>query len=480
MIMPIGRGSHAAADDDEYFRGISDFIPSMTSNGFSFLQLGDAESLPSDLELMTVNPAMELQWSHSVHAERRRTASSSIVNFGRSRRMQLADDHRLMCFNPNTGSCDPTPIANAMGKLVPRIAEIPDTGCDEVSHITGFDGQPCPLTRELGWWIGCVIGNGWVCSDARVYLCGAIESEVLHSWCSVTERLFSLTPGDPQDRTDPEGGWGRSRKISISKVQLARWLSPMVGHRAGGKHVPQVTFSANQDFQLGILEGLFGTDGTLGATASGRFNVSYTTKSPILCRQVAWLLSHFGVESNFQLETNNFGRKAWVVYPSVVDFHRLPLTFADHARNHTLTLMRQNPPSTTNRNNDIVPLTKSECETITEKFRGTAATRKKDRDIHLSTLYGAIRSAAKSSHIGRYSLNQIVDWLGDRCPDSVRHRLTLNLHWDRVTAIETSGPMNVLDIHFDDNVAVVGDHGIPAFTQPATACRGFSSGIRIT
>ncbi len=471
MIMRIDPSSDDA--EDEYFRSISDYIPSMNSNGFSFLQSAETESLPPDSKLMTISPTLELQWSHPVHIERRSTASSAMVKFGRSRQMLQPNDHCLMCFNPDTGSCDPTPITHARGKLVPRVARIPDFGSSEATSIVGFDGQPCLLTRELGWWIGCVIGNGWVCSGAKVYLSGAIGSSVLNHWHDVTERLFSLTPSAPQDRTSADGAWGTCRKIYVCNSQLARWLEPMVGHLAEGKHVPEITFSANRDFQLGVIEGLFDTDGTLRAASSGRFNIAYTTKSPILGRQVAWLLMHHRVESNFQLETNNFGRKAWVVYPSVVDFHRLPLSFADPARNNVLTSMHQNPPSTTHRNNDIVPLTKSECKIVTERFCGTSATRKKDRDNQLFTLYTAIRSAAKSGHIGRYSLDQIVAWLGNRCPESVLQRLALNFHWDRVTAIEPSGRMNVLDIHFDDNVAVVGDYGIPAFSQPAASCSRF-------
>lgn len=478
MIMRLDPSSDDA--EEEYFRSISDYIPSMNSNGFSFLRSADTESLPPDSKLMTINPALELQWSHPVHTERRSTDSSAMVKLGRARQIQLSDDHLLMCFNPDTGSCDPTPITHANGKLVPRIARIPDFGASEATSIVGFDGQPCPLTRELGWWIGCVVGNGWVSSDPRVYLCGAIGSEVLHSWRNATRRLFSLTPGAPQDRTSADGAWGTCRKIYVCNSQLARWLKPLVGHRAEGKHLPQITFSANRDFQLGILEGLFDTDGTLGASSSGRFNVAYTTKSPILGRQIAWLLAHLGVESNFQLKTNNFERKAWVVYPSVVDFQRLSLSCVDPVRNNVLASMQQNPPSTKNRNNDIVPLAKSECEIISERFSGTSATRKKDRNNDLFTLYTAIRKAAKSGHIGRYSLNQIVAWPGSRCPESVLQRLALNLHWDRVTAIEPVGPMNVLDIHFDDNVAVVGDYGIPAFSQPAASCRGCASGIRIT
>ncbi len=356
---------------------------------------------------------------------------------------------------------------------MPRVASIPNFGSSEATSIVGFDGQPCSLTRRLGWWIGCVIGNGWVCSGTRVCLSGAIESEVIRNWSSATQRLFSLTPSAPQDRTSADGAWGTCRKIYVCNSQLARWLKPLVGHRAEGKHLPQITFSANRDFQLGILEGLFDTDGTLGTSSSGRFNVAYTTKSPILGRQIAWLLAHLGVESNFQLKTNNFERKFWGVYPSVVDFQRLSLSFADPARNNVMTLMRQNPPSTTNRNNDIVPLTKSECEVITERFRGTTATKKKGRNNYLFTLYTAVRKAAKLGHIGRYSLNQIVAWLGNRCPESVLQRLALNFHWDRVTSIEPSGRMSVLDIHFDDNVAVVGDYGIPAFSQPAASCSRF-------
>lgn len=468
MIMRIPPSSDAS--EGVYFRGIADFMPTMTSTGFSFLQPSEAEALPSDLKLITVSPALKVQWSSPSSLQRRVSASSVIVKFGRSRRSQLPEDHHLPCFNQVTGLCDPTPITDAMDKWVPRVASIPNFGSSEATSIVGFDGQPCSLTRLLGWWIGCVIGNGWVCSGTRVCLSGAIESEVIRNWSSATQSLFSLTPSAPQDRTSADGAWGTCRKIYVCNSQLARWLEPMVGHLAEGKHVPEITFSANRDFQLGVIEGLFDTDGTQGASSSGRFNVAYTTKSPILGRQVAWLLAHFGVESNFQLKTNNFERKAWVVYPSVVDFQRLSLSCVDPVRNNVLASMQQNPPSTTNRNNDIVPLTKSECEIINERFRGTAATRKKDPDTRLRTLYVASRKAAKLGHIGRYSLNQIVGWLGNRCPESVLQRLALNLHWDRVTAIEPVGPMNVLDIHFEDNVAVVGDYGIPAFSQPAASC----------
>lgn len=471
MIMQIPPSSDAS--EGVYFRGISDFMPTMTSTGFSFLPPVHAESVPTDLRLITVSPTLEVQWSCPSDFESRAADSSVTATFGRSRRVQMPHDHHLPCFNRDTGLCDPTPVTYAKDKLVPRIASIPNSRSCAETYVVGFDGQPCPLTRELGWWIGCVIGNGWVCSGTNVYLSGAIGSEVLHRWHTATERLFSLTPGAPQDRATATGAWGTSRKIRVSNRQLAGWLKPMVGHRAEGKHLPQITFSANQDFQLGILEGLFDTDGTLGAARSGRFNVAYTTKSPILGRQVAWLLMHLEVESNFQLETNNFGRSAWVVYPSVVDFHRLPLSFADSVRNNVMTLMRQNPPPSIFRNNDIVPLTASECEVISGRFRGTAATRKKNRDNHLFTLYTAIRSAAKSGRIGRYSLNQIVAWLGDRCPESVSQRLALGVHWDPVRAIEPAGRMNVLDIQFDDNVAVVGDYGIPAFSQPSASCSRF-------
>ncbi len=476
MIMPIDLSWNDA--DDEYSRGITQHIPSMTPSGFAFSCPDTTESLPSNIRLITFNPAMELQWASPTRADRRRTASSSIVKFGRSRRLLLPDDHSLMCFNRDTGCCDSTPINVAMGRLVPRISDIPDSGSSEITHITGFDGRPCRLTRELGWWIGCVIGNGWVCSKSRVYLCGAIESSVLPSWSRAARSLFSLQTGAPQDRTDATGSWGTSRKISVSNCRLAQWLKPMVGHRAGGKYLPAVTFTASREFQHGILEGLFDTDGTLSAARSGRFNVAYTTKSPILCRQVAWQLLQHGVESNFQLTTNNAARKAWVVNPSVVDFHRLPVSFRDPERNNVLALMRENPPLARDRKNDILPLSHDEGNTISAMFLGTAATRKKDRDIHLSTLYASMRKAVKSGYIGRHSLEQIVDWLGDRCPVSVRERLDKNLHWDRVTGIEQSGPMNVLDIYFDDdNVAVVGDYGIPAFSQPAIPCSRFSNGI---
>ena len=480
--------SSIVSDPDEHSRRIGQYVPAFSDGKFSFVDLNEFASASSghqvpaidrpsdDLRLLTFNASAELQLLRPQRVVKREAQSCVTVCFGRSRRVILPADQRLMCFNTATGLCDSTPIDAALGLLSPRAAEIPDAGHGEVEQIPGFDGQLCRLTYQLGWWIGCVIGNGWVSSDHRVFLCGAIESEVLAQWSTVTAQLFGLTTSKPQDRTTAKGAWGKSRKISVSSRDLAAWVAPMVGHGAGAKHLPAVTFTAGREFQLGLIAGLFDTDGTIRAAKSGRFNLVYTTKSPMLCRQIAWLLKLFGVDSNFALQTNNFERQAWALHPSVVDFHRLPISFSDPQRNNVLALMRENPPLARERTNDVLPLSHDESETMCAMFRGTAATRKKDPDKHLFTLYVAMRSARRAGHIGRHSLLQIVDWLGDRCPVTVRERLETNLHWARVTEVTQMGPMDVLDVHFDDAaVAVVADCGIPVFM--AREARSVGAGI---
>jgi hypothetical protein len=84
--------------EEAYCRGISDYMPSMTASGFSFLHRADPESLPTDLTLMTVSPTLEVQWSCPLHLESRAAANSVIATLGRSRPLQLPTDHRFMCF----------------------------------------------------------------------------------------------------------------------------------------------------------------------------------------------------------------------------------------------------------------------------------------------------------------------------------------------------------------------------------------------
>jgi len=467
------------SDTDEYCCHIGRFAPTLIDSLLSFEDLqpsaidtfGTSATSDSNTRssptLLTMPANAELQWTTACRIVRRQSQDCVLVRYGRSRRLILPSDHRLMCFDRTLGQCCAVPISSAARMLSPRIAEIPDVVDAGITTITGYDGRPCELTRELGWWIGCVIGNGWVCSGNRVYMCGAIGSPVLDSWAAMTTQLFGRTTSNPQDRIIAKGAWGTSRKISVSGKELANWLSPKIGHGAGNKHIPDFVFHSCRAFQLGLVEGLFDTDGTLKPTKSGRFNVAYTTKSPVLCRQLTWLLMDLGVDANYQLQTNNFARKAWVVLPSVVDFHAMPVAFTDPARNAVLQQMRLDPPLAIHRTNDILPLSHRESRQMCDMFRGTAATRKKDYDTNLRTMYCSLIAAKGSGHIGRYSLSRIVTWLGDRCPLTVRERLSQNVHWEPVRAITSAGSMDVLDIHFDDpELAIVGDYGIPVFASP--------------
>lgn len=464
---------------DERCLHVWQVAPTLTETGIRFVNLAPSQAeafrppsisgsnAQSNPIVLSMTRNVGVRWTTPSHIVLRRSADCVEVLLGRSRRLILSRDQGLLCFDSSLGTCRFVLAENAANMLSPRVSLLPAFADAARTTIPGLDGQPCELSRELGWWIGCVIGNGWLSSKTRVYMSGAIGSSVLDAWAARTKQLFNLTCARPQDRTEAKNSWGAARKISVNNVRLARWMAPLIGHGAGKKHLPDFAFLAPPAFRLGLISGLMDTDGTLNVTKSGRFNVCYTTKSARLCREFAWMLTDLGVDSNYQLRIHNHGRRAWVVHPSVVDFHKLTLDLVDPARQHILSAMRQSPPSARYRNNDIVPLSHSEARCISAMFKGSGALKKTDYDTDLRTLYTASRHAINNGYIGRQVLSRIILWLGDRCPVTVRDRFNQDVHWEPVHEIVSVGSMDVLDIHFDDPaLAIVGDYGIPVFASP--------------
>lgn len=132
----------------------------------------------------------------------------------RSRQLEVADGQSLLCFDRQTGLCRLTSPTAAIDLLSPRAAMIPlNTSIREITEI------PAPLVFRsffagLGWWIGCVIGDGWVCSQSRVYLSGHIQSDVLPVWFLACERIFQVATSRPVDRTSAVNAWKLSENFA--------------------------------------------------------------------------------------------------------------------------------------------------------------------------------------------------------------------------------------------------------------------------
>jgi len=410
-----------------------------------------AYEVPEDVEVLTHCSSGGFSWQHPDRYYIHPQLQGVRVTFGRNRQVTVSESHSLYCFDPEQGKCRRMTPAEALGKLSPRVVAA-ECGSQELGSITGPDGQPLPLTADLGWWLGVVIGDGWpsFCKGQAkgVCLAGAADSSVLRAWSELSHALFGKGPGKPHDRDEdnPEG-WGACRRLTISSAELARWLEPLTGRGSRHKHLPDFIWSAPEEFQLGLLAGLLDTDGHCGEGYRGRSNITITTKSRLLAEQLVWLLAQLGVDSACNLRTNNHGRQAWVVNPSVVAFGQLDLPMRMPSKLAELQRLREAP-----RNSrfvpDLVPISVQEAEELLTHFRGTAATAKgRRRDPKAFTEYSALCKSRQSGGLGRGTLAKIITRLGkDKIPAGLLARWESDERWERVTKLEPAGVMDMYDL----------------------------------
>ena len=95
---------------------------------------------------------------------------------------------------------------------------------------------------------------------------------------------------------------------------FAQFLDKFVGHGAENKYVPSEAFVASEEFIIGLLNGYFSGDGTIGINS-----ISSTSSSKRLTNGISLLCNRLGIFGRIrktQLKSNNFGTEN--ILPSFV------------------------------------------------------------------------------------------------------------------------------------------------------------------
>lgn len=409
----------------------------------------DTYYVPDHVQVLTHVPG-GYAWAHPDRYYIHRDLEAVKVPIGRARDITVSRYHSLYVFDPKLGKCVKATPEEAVGMLTPRVAEVPQPDSPSITEIAGPNGERLPLTEELGWWFGVMAGNGWV-STARdvplgVCVAGAIDSDVLPAWSRATENLFGLRPGIPQDRLDPgEGDYGQVRKLTVSNRPIGRWLLPLLGKRAVNKHLPEWFWQTPLEFKLGLLAGLGDTDCHIDESSTGRVNIAFTTKSATMAQQLSWLLTSLGVDNLCKSRVYNHRRAAWTVTPSVLTFGTLPLTLRNNQRAAVLKWLQENPRNERQMSNNIVPITRDECDAALAYYKTVNAVGK-NRVPELFTEYAALRAGRRRGYIGRYILRKIEKRVGELSP-ALAARLRGREHWEKVGTPAPAGRMDMYDLH---------------------------------
>ncbi|MBI4173297.1 MAG: hypothetical protein HY519_01110 [Candidatus Aenigmarchaeota archaeon] len=108
-------------------------------------------------------------------------------------------------------------------------------------------------------------------------------------------------------------------RISKPKTSIKRWIDELgLNKLSGEKFVPeQILCSSKENISL-FLNRLFSCDGSIYEAHPAQWEVSYSSKSEVLARQIAHLLLRFGILSKLRQKNNKLGGKVFESFEVVV------------------------------------------------------------------------------------------------------------------------------------------------------------------
>jgi len=155
--------------------------------------------------------------------------------------------------------------------------------------------QAGAMTRhdhDLGLLLGAFVAEGFV-SDRR-----AGFNNVDGDYFDAVLRAYDAVVGGPRyvyERTIKSGSWLRELDIHDLRALLDSPLAELVRKRSAEKHAPERIWRGSADLKRAFLSSLFEGDGSCSLLPRKTIQVSYSTYSAQLAKDVQTLLLEFGV-----------------------------------------------------------------------------------------------------------------------------------------------------------------------------------------
>jgi DNA-directed RNA polymerase beta subunit len=201
------------------------------------------------------------------------------------------------------------------------------------------------LDFEFGYFIGAVVGDGWVVyadNNPKGVALSSTDEGVDRRWRDSTASVFLDEPQFSYAWLE-EGKLGNSDgsgRTTVSCAALGRFMSSMIGRGAANKHLPPFFCTAPEKFIRGLLSGMWDTDGSISwSNAKGKPQLmcSYGSCSIRLVQELQHLLRVLGVASTITPSSTPKGKPFWLLGVSSVDLHDadgmlMELVHSDKAR----------------------------------------------------------------------------------------------------------------------------------------------------
>jgi len=312
------------------------------------------------------------------------------------------------------------------------------------------------LTSKAGYFVGAHIGDGWATSSRpngtpnQVHL-ASIYPEVTEAWVAAAATLFVDGERPHMHSVDVYGGKlgsnpdGATTRHTISHTGLASKMRVLVGHGAANKHLPPFFFRAPDEFLLGMLAGLWDTDGTAywsNSKKKPQFAFTYQSNSLRLVREIKIVMLLLGVETHIVATKTPKGEPTWVLQTSLPSLHKagLDLPLKHQAKLRAFREFMDGPaPATKNSYSQkrLVPLPQALSEELAKFFSNGS------RGQKMASEYVVLRRDGKRGHMTKETARKVIEVVGDRCnhPLYPRWRELVeaeHYHFEAVTKVEVT------------------------------------------
>lgn len=167
--------------------------------------------------------------------------------------------------------------------------------------------------------MGAFIADGCLSASVRVLQLSSDDEFIV----SKTSGLIGATGYSPVGRVDrrPNGrtvrsnyGWvfssGTKARRGVARIQKTDLLGEfpeVMDQYSPHRRIPAAYLTASVEQRWELVQGLFDSDGHIGAADDGRFNVSYSTSSERLAEDVRHLLYSLGVQASVRYSDRDNG-----------------------------------------------------------------------------------------------------------------------------------------------------------------------------
>ena len=156
---------------------------------------------------------------------------------------------------------------------------------------------PKQWSRELGQFLGWIVGDGWMRDKEHEYMVGLTfgkdDKKMFKHLKTIGNSIYGIEKTEiERERNTIHLNYGSRHFVDYLKSLGVKTS------RSGEKEVPDAVFSAPKEAVSGFLQGLFSSDGTIMLDEkNGNYYVRLTTKSIRLAKQAQLLLLNFGIKS---------------------------------------------------------------------------------------------------------------------------------------------------------------------------------------